>query len=246
MSAPLIGLITYRLDSGYGFPVFALAEKYVEALKQVGALPVLIPLGLPEEALRDLLPRLDGVLFTGGGDIAIHRFGGETHERVENVDEDRDRIELQLMQDLLQSDMPLLGICRGIQVINVAMGGTLYTHIEDQHSGAIKHDYTPDYPRDQLSHTVTVDEGSRLAEILGEVEVEVNSMHHQGIKEVADGLQVTAHSPDGLVEGVEIPGSVFRLAVQWHPEWLPDHAPMRDLFAAFVRAASGENGSAAA
>ncbi len=237
MTKPLIGLTTSRLAHKEGFSMLAVTEAYTEAIAEAGGAPVLIPLGLDDETLQAILPRLDGILFTGGGDIHPDAYGGTSHPKVYGVDQDRDRIELELVQDLSQNETPFLGICRGFQVIVVALGGSLYEDILDQHPGARKHDYFPDWPRDHLAHTVQIDQDSQLAKILGSTQVEVNSLHHQGARKVPPVLRETAHAPDGTVEAVELTGHVFGMAVQWHPEWLRMHAPMRSLFQAFVEAA---------
>jgi putative glutamine amidotransferase len=238
MNLPLIGLTATRLTGRSGQPMHAVPEAYVRALSEAGALPVLIPLGLPESALGALLERLDGVLFTGGGDIVPERYHGTSIEQVNGVDPDRDRVELCLVQDVLKSQTPFFGICRGFQVVNVAMGGTLYEDIGSQLEGALKHDYYPDWARDHLAHEVRLESGSRLAGILEGGRFRVNSLHHQGVRDLAPGLSAVAHSPDGLVEAVEIPGHPFGLSVQWHPECLPDRPEMRRLFRAFVEAAA--------
>jgi putative glutamine amidotransferase len=156
---------------------------------------------------------------------------------VGELDPERDTLEIPLLRFVVAQEKPFLGICRGLQVTNVALGGTLYTHIEDQYPGALKHDWYPDIPRDTLAHPVRVEEGSRMAEILGEPLLQVNSLHHQGIKDLAPTLKAAAYAPDGMIEAVEMPGHRFGLAVQWHPEWLTDQEPMRKLFRAFVQAA---------
>jgi putative glutamine amidotransferase len=125
-----------------------------------------------------------------------------------------------------------------MQLVNVGMGGSLYADIVDQVPGASKHDYFPDWGRDFLAHSVQVHQESKLAAILGEREVEVNSLHHQAVHQLATDLNPTAYSPDGLVEACELPGHPFGLAVQWHPEWLTAHTTMRALFRAFVEAAN--------
>jgi putative glutamine amidotransferase len=144
------------------------------------------------------------------------------------------------MRTSVNDGKPLLGICRGAQVMNVALGGTLYTHIIDQLRGAIDHDY-PGNLRREIVHPVNVDETSRSAEIFGETLLKVNSLHHQGLKDIAPGLRAVGHAPDGLVEIVELPGHPYAVAVQWHPEWLTDQQPMRNLFKSFVDASSGKN-----
>ena len=238
MARPLIGITTSRVLNNANIQVMSTAEAYVQAVYRAGGLPVLIPLGITDADLKALLARLDGLLFTGGGDIAPGRYGGQPHPRVYDIDPDRDRVEINLVQMAVDDGMPFLGICRGFQVLNVAMGGTMYEDILDQHPGALKHDYFPGYPREMLVHPVRVAPGSRLAEILEQTEVEVNSLHHQGVRQVPEALRTTAFAPDGIPEAVELPGHPFGLAVQWHPEWLQAHAPMRRLFEVFVGAAN--------
>lgn len=239
---PLIGLTTFRKDSGRGYQFLAVTEAYVQALSAAGAIPVLIPLGLSEADLDDLRPRLDAILLTGGGDIDPAEFGGAPHPAVYEVDPDRDRVELHLTRHVVGLGMPFLGICRGLQVLNVALGGTLYTHISDQHPGAIRHDYWPEHPRDRISHPVRVEESTVLADILDNPLLEVNSLHHQGIRDLAPGLKASAYAPDGLIEAVELPDHPFGLAVQWHPEWLSGPYRTPALFEAFVKAAANGRG----
>jgi len=239
MALPLIGITTYRTDNPAGNPILALAEHYVQAISQAGGIPLMVPLGLPEAQLTALASRLDGILFSGGGDLDPDLFGMESHATVNSVDPDRDRVEIQMVQDAAAQGLPFLGICRGLQVINVALGGTLYTHILDQHPQALKHDYYPDWERTYLPHNVRLNPESRLAAILETTQPEVNSLHHQGIRDLAEPLQAIGRAPDNLIEAVELPDHPFGLAVQWHPEWLTDHASMRALFQAFVAAATG-------
>lgn len=204
---------------------------------QAGGVPVLIPSELDESDWMELYLRLDGILLSGGGDIAVERYNGLPHPRVDGVDEARDALEFGLLNSAIKEGKPFLGICRGSQVVNVGLGGTLYTHVEDQHPDALKHDYFPNFSRNRLSHPVRVEEGSRLAEIVGEPVLQVNSLHHQGIKDLAPRLKPIAYAPDGLIEAVELSDHPFGLAVQWHPEWLTDQQPTRNLFKAFVNSA---------
>lgn len=238
MTKPLIGITTYRTTNKLQNQILALGENYVQALSRAGALPVLVPLGLPDDQLAEVLARLDGILFSGGGDIDPAAFGMDSVPEVNSVDPDRDRVEFKLVKTALSEGLPFMGICRGLQVINVALGGTLYTHIIDQHPRALKHDYYSDWPRDHLPHDVRVEPDSCLATILGTTISEVNSLHHQGVRDLAPGLQATAYARDELIEAFEIPEHPFGLAVQWHPEWLTAYAPMRALFQALVEAAA--------
>lgn len=236
MSIPVLGVTTYRNQNTFGFSQFSVSEAYVQSLTSAGAIPVLIPLGLSEEYIDEILPRVDGILFTGGGDIHPDNYKGEDHPLVNMVDLDRDRIELYLLRKIMAQKKPLMGICRGFQVINVGLGGSLYEDILDQRSEALRHAYFPEWPRDYLAHPVRIEPGSQLESILGAAELPVNSLHHQGIKDLAPGITPTAYAPDGLIEGIEIDGYPFGLAVQWHPENLQMHEPMRLLFQAFVTA----------
>lgn len=236
MPRPLIGITARHAPTTQGLPAVQILRAYVSALLDAGGAPILIPPDLPEDGWRVLLDRLDGVLFSGGADIGLEHFDGEPHPTVE-VESVRDSIELPLLRAAVDADKPLFGICRGLQVMNVALGGTLYTHIADQLPNALQHDWQKGYPRTHLAHPVRVEEGTRLADILGAPMLHVNSLHHQGIKDLAPGLKPTAYSPDGLIEGIELPDRKFALAVQWHPEWMTEHEEMRRLFERFVEAA---------
>jgi putative glutamine amidotransferase len=232
----LIGVTTYRNQNAYSFTQFSISEAYISALANSGASPVLIPLGGSAAALDVLLARLDGLLFSGGGDIDPQAYHSQMHVSVQEVDRDRDRVEIYLMEQALGRRLPFMGICRGLQLINVALGGSLYEDILDQHEGAIQHQFFPGWPRDHLAHKVQIEADSSLGRILGATELPVNSLHHQGVKSLAPELRATAVAPDGIIEGFELPGYPFGLAVQWHPEWLQAHTPMRALFRAFIQA----------
>lgn len=238
MPAPLIGVTSNFSPSNDGrMGTIVVGEAYIQAVLRAGGLPIVIPVGLSDDELSSLFSRLDGVLLTGGGDIDPKQFQGVAHPRVYGIDARRDRIEVALVKLAADSGKPFLGICRGIQVINVALGGTLYTDVADQMAGATRHDFYPDIPRDYLAHYVSIAPGSRLAGCLGGEKFEVNSLHHQGIERLADSLVAVAHAADALIEGVELPGHPFGLGVQWHPECLQDYEPQRQLFQALVKAA---------
>lgn len=237
MALPLIGITTSRTINSYGAQALSLSEAYTRALTQAGGVPVLIPLDLPAPALHELVMRLDGLLFSGGGDMHPGRYGAPVHPLVSSIQEDRDQLEIDLLQGVVQRGLPFLGICRGLQVINVALGGSLYEDLLEQHPGALNHDRFPEQERDYLAHPVSIELDSRLHRILNCTRVEVNSMHHQGIRDLAPGLKPVASAPDGVIEAVELPDYPFGLAVQWHPECLPAHFPMQRLFREFVAAA---------
>ena len=233
---PIIGITTPQGTNPDGYPTVMLLQAYVYAVMQVGGVPVLIPSMLAEQGWDVLYQRLDGILFSGGGDIASEHFGGANHPRVSGVDPLRDSVEFSLLRAVVEDGKPFLGICRGIQTVNVGLGGTLYEHLGEQFRGEVDHTY-PTTMRTHLVHEVKIEEGTRIAEVVGEPVLMVNSLHHQGLKDVAPDLRVAGYAPDGLVEAVELPDHPFGLAVQWHPEWLTDQQPTRNLFKAFVDAA---------
>jgi putative glutamine amidotransferase len=234
---PIIGISTKIVNNSFNQSMVGLMQSYVEAVIQAGGVPVLIPSLLASQGWEALYSRLDGVLFSGGNDISLDHFSGEPHPRIDDSDPARDSIELNLLRAAVAQGKPFLGICRGCQLINVGLGGTLYTHLPDQYPNALDHDY-PGNLRTVLVHEVKIDEGTHVAEVLGEPIVKVNSHHHQGLKDIASSLRVAGHAPDGLVEAIELPDHPFGMAVQWHPEWLTDQEPTRNLFRAFVEAAS--------
>lgn len=236
MDSPLIGITSFTHLNQYGYPMNAVMSAYIQAVACAGGSPLLIPLGLEDQAYWTIFERLDGILFTGGGDVHPDRYGGQEHTRVGDVDAERDRVELWLAQAVVDQDKPFLGICRGCQLVNVGLGGTLYTHLADQLPGSLQHD-NPGNMRHTLVHDVQVEEGTLAATVLGEPIVHVNSHHHQGLRDVAPQLKIAGRSPDGLVEAIELPGHPFGLAVQWHPEWLTYQESTRSLFRQFVLAA---------
>lgn len=240
-SKPLIGITTARTLSTNSLPLISLDEAYVQAIRRAGGIPLLVPLGLPVTDLGEIVARLDGLLLSGGGDVHPAVYHSQEHPKVNEVDEDRDRVEIAIFQSAVERRMPILGICRGQQLINVAMGGSLYEDILDQHPNAIQHTCFPAKPRDYPAHPVEVDPTSRLANILGTERLKVNSLHHQAIRKLAPGLVPTATAADGILEAVEMEGYPFGLAVQWHPEWMQDQLAMRALVRAFIDACGPEN-----
>jgi putative glutamine amidotransferase len=245
---PIIGIPTQTLQSLGGVsaeipPSWVMSQRYILTLTSVGGIPWLIPL-VDDETLRGIYERLDAVFLPGGADIDPRTYGAEPHPLCDKTDCERDRVEVALARWALRDEKPVLGVCRGMQLINVAAGGTLYQDLAEEFPGAIKHDYFPfrgqSFARDYLAHEVKVAEGTRLADLLGAGTVRVNSMHHQGVKSLGQGLVSTAVSPDGLVEALEGENGSYLVAVQWHPEALTDNdARTRTLFADFIDAAGG-------
>ncbi len=234
---PIIGITTSQDQNEFGQPVSRLTHAYILAVQEAGGVPVLIPSLLSHDDCSTLYARLDGILLSGGGDIAPGRFGGQGHRSIAGVDNSRDELELGLIHAAAADGKPFLGICRGYQAINVAFGGTLYTHLPDQLPRALNHDH-PGNERKVLAHTVDVEAGTRTSSVVGDRTIHVNSHHHQGLKDIGAGLRVAGVAPDGLVEAVELPEHPFGIGVLWHPEWLTDQAPGRSLFAQLVAAAA--------
>ncbi len=232
---PIIGITTNQSTNANGQPTIMLMQSYVNAVIQGGGVPVLIPSLIAEDGWDAVYSRLDGILFSGGGDIGMEYSPGEPHPRIDGVDLARDSVELKLIQAAASDGKPFLGICRGCQVMNVALGGTLYTHIPDQLPNALDHDY-PGNMRRVLVHQVKLEEGTHIAEIHNEPILRVNSLHHQGLKDIPPSLRIAGYAPDGLVEAIELPDHPFGLAVQWHPEWLMDQKSTQNLFMKFVEA----------
>ena len=240
MARPVIG-ITASIDQrapAFG-ETYSLTRKYAEGVVQAGGAPLIVPHNLDEESLRAVLGRLDGVLLSGGGDIDPALFGEDVHPETGEMESDRDRVELTLARWVVERGMPFMAICRGIQVLNVALGGSLIQDIPSQVPGALPHSFDrATTPRDFVAHSVKINPNSHLARIMQSEVVQTNSWHHQSIRRVADGLQVTAVAPDGVIEAVEVPGQRYALGVQWHPEWLfEERAEQRRLFAGLVEAA---------
>ena len=247
MSRPLIGVTTQSLQAIDGIPEglpnsVVMNQRYYHAVASAGAAPVLIPLLDDLDTLRAIYERTDGILIPGGVDMDPGTFGEKPHARLGRIDPARDRVELQLVKWAVEDRKPVLGLCRGLQVINVALGGTLYQDLDAEFPNAIKHDYFPThgYSRDHLAHDVAVEAGSRMRHALTSSAVPVNSMHHQGIKTLASSLVASAVAPDGLIEAAESMNDSYIVGVQWHPEVFELSEPSSGvLFTDFVQAAAG-------
>lgn len=242
---PTIGITTQTLEPAPGQLLprcWVMSQRYVRVLAAAGGVPWVIPLLEGDEpTLRAIYERLDGLFLPGGVDVDPAAYGEARGPHCGPVDPARDWAELQLVRWALEDSKPVLAVCRGAQLLNVAFGGSLYQDVAVQRPGAIKHDHFPTggRRRDELAHTVKLEPGSRLARLLDAQELAVNSMHHQGIARLAPGLVAVATSSDGLIEGVETPNGHFVLGVQWHPEDLVDVDPrMGRLFAEFVSTAA--------
>lgn len=229
MSAPVIGITTYGRDERGRY---TLPAEYVAAIERAGAVPMLIP-PVAAHAAR-YLDRVDGVVLAGGGDIDPAHYGGAPHETLYHVDAARDALELALARALVARRQPALAVCRGLQVVNVALGGTLIEHLPDAVGEAVLH---REPPRAPTLHRVTLAPESRLAAIAGTCEMTPLSWHHQAVRTLAPQVTAVAHAPDGTIEALELDGHPWLIAVQWHPELTAHEDPIQQrLFDALVSA----------
>jgi putative glutamine amidotransferase len=233
LSKPIIGIgsdvhhVKGSRDSAFAYLT------YIESLRKAGAIPVVIP-PQPENA-AEVVEQLDGILLAGGEDADPALYNEERHPTVtETMDERRQWNDLALAKAARQRGIPTLGVCLGMQVMNVAAGGSLVQDIDSQIGTEIQH---ASRPENRARHDVLVEQGTRLASILPAVELNVNSSHHQAVRNLAEGLRITAHAPDGVVEGLEDPRHPFYVGVQWHPEDMVGESSAASLFAAFIQAA---------
>ncbi len=237
---PLIGITTHLLPvQDNGRPFHLTYGRNALAIERAGGLPFLIPSGVELATLRELYERTDAILVPGGGDVNPAAYEAERHPAVYRVDDHRDQTEITLVRWSVEEDRPLFGICRGNQLVNVALGGTLTQDIPSLVNTELKHDYAQtEIPHTHLAHRIEIDADSRLAQIIGSTTAHVNSLHHQCVQQPAPGVRITAYAPDGVIEALEIPGRHFALSVQWHPEDMIDDDPaMQALFESFIQAA---------
>lgn len=234
-ATPVVGVPAFSADA-LTHPKYAANQSYIRALIAVGLAPLIIP-PAPEAALATICARLDGLLLPGGADLDPATYGEERQPYCGPSEPDRDAMELSLTNMALARDLPVFGICRGMQTLNVARGGALYQDIAAQRPDASRQHDLHGQPRDTMAHAVTVEHGSLLAEALGAERLEVNSLHHQATRTPGRGVRFVAHADDGVAEGMELPEYRFALAVQYHPEELFESDELsRQLFAAFARA----------
>ncbi|MCB9076787.1 MAG: gamma-glutamyl-gamma-aminobutyrate hydrolase family protein [Anaerolineaceae bacterium] len=240
---PLIG-ISCRPDISGVYPgriINAQNKSYTDAILQAGGIPILIPVEVNGYQLMEIFNRVDGILFSGGGDVDPAFYNEKPAvDNLSDIQKERDIHELELMRLTMEQQKPFFAICRGIQVMNVAVGGTLWQDVTKQYHNPIRHDfyYTDNrFPRYFIAHEVNVEKSSLLGQILDSERIPVNSLHHQGIKEISPVLRIAACADDGLVEALEVIDHPFGLGVQWHPEELVDeHSSARKIFEAFIEA----------
>ena len=230
---PVIGLSALWDDDKQSYWML---PGYIKGIEEAGGIAVMLPVTGDREAVREVAGRLDGFVFTGGHDVGTAVYGEDPrHDNIVCCPE-RDENEKLLLEYVLESRKPALGICRGIQFINAALGGTLYQDLPKEHPSATEHHQTPPY--DKVAHTVILNPDSPLAAALGTTEIPVNSYHHQAIKELAPSLRAMGAAPDGIIEAVYRPDMDFLWAVQWHPEFSYETSPVsKKIFYEFVAAA---------
>ncbi len=233
---PVIGLIPLVDEERESFWML---PGYMQGVEEAGGLAVMLPLLTDEADLTRLFGMLDGLLLTGGHDVSPSLYGAPVSLACGAVSPERDAMERVLLRLALAHDLPVLGICRGHQFLNAALGGTLYQDLPTEHPSSVSHRQKPPY--DQPSHTVRVPEGTPLARILDRGDLPVNSCHHQAVRDLAPGLSPMAFSEDGLVEALCMPGKRFVWGVQWHPEFSFRSDPAsRAIFRAFTEACGAE------
>jgi putative glutamine amidotransferase len=231
-----------RKDWGGREPTYFLRARYVRAIEELGGIPLILPLVADRAARMRLLHDIDGLLLTGSGpDLPPALYGERQRYTFRVMSERRSTFELDMVRLARKADVPLLGICGGMQTMNVACGGSLFQDISSQFANSLQHRQPT--PATALSHTVTITPGSLLRRVMRTVTLRVNSSHHQSVKAVAPSLVASAVSPDGIIEAIESPPHRFFLGIQWHPEFLFDRYRLhRRLFEAFLRAASRRTG----
>ncbi|PLT28573.1 gamma-glutamyl-gamma-aminobutyrate hydrolase family protein [Peribacillus deserti] len=234
---PIIGITATTMFTS-GFDSVYLHYSYVDSVIRAGGIPVVLPIGNKELA-QEWVSLCDGILLSGGEDIDPYHFGAEPHPRLGRVVPERDQTELDLIEYARKKKLPIFGICRGIQVLNVALGGNLIQDIESERMEYIKH--AQQAARAASSHTIAIEQDSLLGRISGKDSIRVNSFHHQAIGDVASSLKIGAVSKDGIIEAVEAadPDGGWMLAVQWHPEDMAaGDEIMHQLFVSFIEACS--------
>jgi putative glutamine amidotransferase len=235
---PVIGITSSPLREEQSSERVAVPRDYVDAVIAAGAVPIILP--AQDDNNEAILGMVDGLLFTGGADIRPKVYGDrKVHPATYGIDDLRDRFELELLNEAVEREIPFFCICRGIQIMNVALGGTLIQDIADQYSPDIQHrQQHAGIVATEPSHSVNATPGSLLADIYGTTEISTNSFHHQAVRDVAPGLEVEARSPDGIVEAVSLPNHPFALGVQWHPEMMfKVHSNQLSPFATLVQKA---------
>ncbi|MCP3761725.1 gamma-glutamyl-gamma-aminobutyrate hydrolase family protein [Domibacillus sp. A3M-37] len=229
---PVIGITSSFVRQTLNTEGVYVHRDYHRAILTAGGIPIILP-PAPLHVIPSYLEMCDGFILSGGEDIDPMHYGQSPHDKLGPVFPERDEFELRLTASILEQKKPLLAICRGLQLINVSLGGTLWQDLPSQANSSILHSQSSQ--RSVPTHQVTLVGHSRLAKIIQETTVNVNSLHHQGIETLGKGLTAVGHSPDDLIEAVEMEGDVFVVGVQWHPEsMVPESIEMCRLFSHFI------------
>jgi putative glutamine amidotransferase len=239
INPPIIGISSMLLTVESG-PLMdrkrsSVGHDYIEAIRLSGGIPLILPIVEDSNTIKEQIEVIDGLVLSGGEDVSPNLYHEEPGPKLGKTSPERDHYEVQLIQSAIERKKPILAICRGLQLLNVVFGGTLYQDIPSSIPSSLSHNQSEsaDFP----THKVTLQKNSKLHRILGEEGFLTNTIHHQAIKDLAFGLVASAHSPDGLIEGVESENDLFILGVQWHPELMyKSHPPMQKLFHALVNA----------
>ena len=235
MNKPVIGITPSHNTENDDI---SMRPTYLRAVAAAGGIPILLPLEGTDEDWKQVVRMCDGILFSGGPDVHPFSFGEETQAHCGNVSMARDNMEMKILQCAMEAKKPILGTCRGIQIINIALGGDIYQDIPSQTESSFPIAHKQPFASNVPSHHVRVAKGSLLERMVGGREmIGVNSFHHQAVRKAAPGLVISGYAPDGLAEAVEMPGYPYLLGVQWHPEcmWKTD-AVSKELFVGFVGA----------
>lgn len=230
---PTIGITCshdYQHDRTY------LPQAYAKGVEQAGGMPILLPQAMSADCLGQLVHMLDGILFSGGVDVDPVHFGEEPLPNLGEIAPERDRFELELARQALDADLAIFAICRGIQVLNIAAGGTIYQDLRTQLDKTLKH--SQEAPRWYATHKITIKGGTFLARALQAREARVNSFHHQAVNRIAPGFRLSASATDGVIEAIESENHKYVVGVQWHPEVMWEkETQMLKLFKSFIQAA---------
>ncbi len=236
---PIIGIPVGQGENARGAKLYIVHQLYLDAIYQAGGIPCPIPLKLDDATYEDIFHRIHGLLLAGGEDIDPRLYHAEPQAELEKIDPERDAVEMKLARWAVEAQMPILGICRGHQLLNVALGGTLYQDIDKEMGVQEVHDMRGKGPnfRQQRPHPVQLAPESRLARELGAI-LWVNSLHHQAVAQPGQGVRVIGVSPEGVIEATELVDHPFAVTVQWHPEMLGDDPIMRRVFHLLVQEAA--------
>ena len=212
-----------------------LADNYIASIERAGGVPVMIPICRNMETVKEMVSRMDGILISGGHDVNPREYGEDVNGCCGVIMPMRDRQDVELSKYIIEeTNKPILGICRGIQIMNIATGGKLYQDLEIE--GNFNHHLNDMYPMNSVSHTVWMNEGTKMHAVFGKEKIGVNSFHHQAVKELGEGFVISAVSTDGVTEAIEMKGERFVTAIQWHPEMMYDSKEQQEIFKIFVEA----------